>query len=65
MCSLFQRIQIFKMDKNLQLENLNIHMLMRGYKVLVSIFRKEAQTEEMRDLRHIIAHSYVEGDTEN
>ena len=35
------------------------------YEALVNTFRKEAHAEEMRDLRHITAHGYVEGDTED
>ena len=35
------------------------------YEALVNTFRKEAHAEEMWDLRHITAHGYVEGDTED
>lgn len=35
------------------------------YEALVNTFRKEAHAEEMRDLRHVTADGYVEGDTED
>lgn len=35
------------------------------YEALVNTFRKEVHAEEMWDLRHITAHGYVEGDTED
>ena len=35
------------------------------YEALANTFRKEEHAEEMRDLRHITADGYVEGDTED
>lgn len=35
------------------------------YEALTNIFRKEAHAEEMRDLRHVTANGYTEGDTED
>ncbi|MDE7204376.1 MAG: sigma-70 family RNA polymerase sigma factor, partial [Lachnospiraceae bacterium] len=34
------------------------------YEALADTFRKEAHAEEMRDLRHIMAGGYIEGETE-
>lgn len=35
------------------------------YEALTNTFRKEAHAEEMRDLRHVTANGYTEGDTED
>ncbi len=34
------------------------------YEALADTFRKEAHAEEMRDIRHIMAGGYIEGETE-
>lgn len=35
------------------------------YEALTNTFRKEAHAEEMRDLRHVTANGYTEGNTED
>lgn len=34
------------------------------YEALADLFRREAHAEEMRDLRHLTAGGYIEGETE-
>lgn len=59
------RIRIKDFYKDAIGENEYTYVTREVYEALANTFRKEAHAEEMRDLRHVTANGYTEGDTED
>lgn len=59
------RIRIKDFYKNAVGEEEYAYVSKEVYEALADTFRREAHTEEMRDLRHTTADGYTEGETED